>query len=280
MERRLICFLGLLAFALGARAGEGPEKDSLDGSPSQMLELVNRARAEDEAPPLVYHDAAAAVARGHCLDMKTHGFFSHESKRTGKIQDRVARAGIPNRGCGENLARADTVENCFKTLMRSKGHRENILRREFTHIGIGFVRDDAGLLLCTQVFIRTTPTYDVAEVRKQIIEGINAERLAKGRRRLLLDDTLDAQALSHSTRAARLGQPDPLWLEDKLAREDKRWRMHEVAYLLTDKPPDVIHSDVAQSLRHDHFGLGVVQAPIKSKQAGALWVTLICAQKK
>jgi hypothetical protein len=29
-----------------------------------------------------------------------------------------------------------------------------------------------------------------------------------------------------------------------------------------------------------HFGLGVVQAPLASKAAGALWVTLICSQKK
>jgi uncharacterized protein YkwD len=273
-------WLGLI-LVLAGRAGAGEEPEDLfEALCAQMLELVNRARAEEKVAPLSFHKGAAAVARAHCLDMKANRFFSHESKRTGKVKDRVTKAGIPHRGVAENLARADTVENCFKSLMRSPGHRKNILQPDFAYIGIAFARNDRGLLLCTQVFIQPTPVYDLAEVRRQIVDGINKTRLAKGRRRLILDAKLELQALSHSQRASQLDRPDPIWLEDRLARNDKRWRMHEVAYFLTDKPPDVIGCDVAQSVRYDHFGVGVVQAPAKSKGAGALWVTLICAQRK
>ncbi|HUT36347.1 MAG TPA: CAP domain-containing protein [Planctomycetota bacterium] len=278
---------GLIALwavlAGGLWAGEAPAKEAgeaFEAMGRQMAELVNRDRAEHKAPPLAYHKGLAAVARAHCLDMKTHRFFAHESPRTGSVQDRVAGAGIPNRGVGENLARATTADSAQRNLMLSPKHKENILSPQFTHIGVGFLRGDDGWLFCTQVFMRQAPAYDVEAIREQIIEGVNKARLAKGLRRLLPDDTLAAQALAHSERAAKLGKADPLWLDKELNRRDKRWRLHIAAYFLTDKPEQVAESDVALSKSPDHFGVGVVQSPLNSKAAGALWVTLLCAQKK
>jgi uncharacterized protein YkwD len=275
----------LAALAVGLWAGEARPKekgddDPLDALGRQMAELVNRDRAEHKVPPLAYHQGLAAVARAHCLDMKANRFFAHESPRTGAVQDRVAAARIPHRGVGENLACAATVGAAEAHLMLSPKHKENILSPTFTHVGIGVLPAEGGLLMCTQVFLREPPVYDVGAVRDQIIEGVNKARLAKGLRRLLVDDTLAAQALAHSERAAKLGKADPLWLDDELSRRDKRWRLHIAAYFLTENPAQVIASDVALSLSPDHFGVGVVQTPLDSKAAGALWVTLLCGQKK
>lgn len=271
--------------ACGALGAEAPAKEdaaeeSLEALELRMAELVNRDRAEHKLPPLAWHKELAAVARSHSQDMKANRFFAHKSPRTGEVKDRVAAARIPARAAGENLARGDTIEFAERSLMNSPKHRENILHKEFTHIGIGLARGDDGLLLVTQVFLRPTPVYDAAAVHGEIAEGINAARLAKGLRRLLPDDTLARQAAAHSARAARLGRFDPAWLEGELASDDRRWRIHTAAYYLTDKTAEVIHCEVAQSATFDHFGLGVVQAPAEGKQAGALWVTLVCAQKK
>lgn len=278
--------LALVALAAcGARGGEAPAKEneaeeSLEALERRMADLVNRDRAEHKLPPLAWHPPLAAVARAHSLDMKANRFFAHQSPRTGEVKDRVAAARIPARAAGENLARGDTIEFAERSLMNSPKHRENILHKEFTHIGIGLARGDDGLLLVTQVFLKPTPTYDVAAVHDEIAQGINATRLQKGLRRLLPDDTLARQAQAHSARAARLGRFDPAWLEAELASDDRRWRIHTAAYYVTDKAAEVINCDVALSATFDHFGLGVVQAPAESKQAGALWVTLVCAQKK
>jgi len=281
---RLAGLIGLMAvFGGGLCAGEAPPKEDakmLEAMGRQMAELVNRDRAEAKAPPLAYHEGLAAVARAHCEDMKSNRFFAHDSPRTGSVQDRVAGAGIPHRGVAENLARAQTVEMAERNLMLSPKHKENILSRDFTHIGVGFLRGDDGWLYCTQVFLRRPPARDVEAVRAQIVEGVNKARLAKGLRRLLPDETLDAQALAHSERAAKLGKADPLWLDAELNRRDKRWRLHIAAYFLTDDPEQAINSDVALSRSADHFGVGVVQSPLNSKAAGALWITLLCAQKK
>lgn len=277
---RLMGILWLLHAAQAAAAGAGERAESIEALEQRMAELVNRDRAEAGVPPLAYHKGLAAVARAHSADMKANRFFAHDSPRTGKVKDRVAAAAIPNRGVGENIARAATVESAQANLMLSQTHKENILRREFTHIGIGLARDDDGLLLCTQVFMKVPPTYDTAEITRQLVEGINKARLAKGLRRLLDDATLAQQATAHSERAARLGKFDPLWLEGELRRRDRRWRVHQAAYFLTEDLAEVIQSDVALSAVPDHVGVGVVQSAAKSKEAGALWVTLICAQKK
>ena len=283
MARR-VALLGMIAVlacrGLAAQAPANAREEALEALEARTGELVNRDRVENKLPPLTYHKGLAAVARAHSQDMKDHGFFAHESPTTGKVKDRVAAAGLANRMVGENLARSATVESCETNLMHSPPHKENILGRDFTHVGVGLVRGDDGLLVCTQVFMQAPPVYDVGEVHKQVVAGINAARLAKGLRRLLPDETLARQALAHSERADRLGKFDPLWLEDELRCRDKRWRLHAAVYFLTDSPDEVVKCDTAMSESFDHFGVGVVQSLPTSKAGGALWITLICGQKK
>ena len=55
---------------------------------------------------------------------------------------------------GENLAGAPDVNTAHVNLMNSPGHRENILRPEFTKIGIGVVEGSKYGKIFTQQFIR------------------------------------------------------------------------------------------------------------------------------
>jgi hypothetical protein len=245
-----------------------------------MAELVNRDRAKEKLPPLAYYPKLAAVARAHCQDMKDHGFFDHDSPRTGRSNDRVAKARIPYRAVGENLAHGRDVETAEFLLMQSPKHRANILNTDFTHIGIGVLPSGNGVLIVTQVFIRPPPVYDAKAVQAQILEDINKARLAKGLRRLVAEEQLMRQALLHSQRADRIGKPDSTWLEDQLRMEKAPWRMHEAGFFLTDKVSDVVSSETAMGAPFDHIGVGVVQTALNSKWVGALWVTLICAQRK
>jgi uncharacterized protein YkwD len=52
---------------------------------------------------------------------------------------------------GENAAAAGSVRRAHRVLMRSSGHRENILSRRYHRIGIGVVRA-RGLFWVTQIF--------------------------------------------------------------------------------------------------------------------------------
>jgi len=275
MVRVWLVLASLLAGMAAARAG-----GDLGALAHRLAELVNAERAKEGLKPLAWDDRLAAVALAHCQDMRDNRFFGHESKRTGKVADRVARARIPNRGVAENLARGRTIAICHSALMASKPHRENILNPDFTHLGVGLLPCDDGRLLCTQVFMIAPPKPDPLAVTKQIVAEMNRERLARGNRRLLPDESLTALAFDHSRRAAAAGKHDPRWLEEKLRAERRRWRVVEVGYFLTDSPGQVAKSPGAQSPIFTHFGLGVVVSPMESKSPGALWVTLICGLKK
>jgi len=267
----------LLALAAHAAGGQAPPFEKLE---RQMAEIVNRERARHKLPPLAYRAQLAAVARAHSLDMKTHHFMAHKSPRTGGPKDRVAKARIPFRAAAENIAVAPSVEAGHQWLMNSPKHRDNILHRKLSHIGIGILRNEHGWLVITQLFLTPPPQHNVEALRTQILEGINKRRAAQGLRRLVGDATLTKWAAAHSERAAQLGSFDPPWLQQRLEPDRRRWRLHEAQFFLTDDVAEVIASPVAQGKEHDHYGIGIVQAPLRSKAKGALWVTLVCAQAR
>ena len=83
------------------------------------------------------------VGRAHCLDMFKRSYFSHYTPEGSSPFDRMREAKINYTFAGENLAYAPSVEIALQGLMNSKGHRENILRAEFGHLGVGII--DGGL---------------------------------------------------------------------------------------------------------------------------------------
>jgi uncharacterized protein YkwD len=108
-----------------------------------MLRLINQERLKEGLPALVWDEAAAKVARAHSVDMFKRGYFSHENPDGLSPFDRMEKAGITYSAAGENLAYAATVELAHAGLMRSPGHRANILEKDFGRVGIGVI--DGGI---------------------------------------------------------------------------------------------------------------------------------------
>jgi len=106
----------------------------------QMLQLVNAERTRAGLRPLQFDERLQEVARAHSLEMFQMGYFAHNSPVNGSPFDRMKQAGISFVIAGENLAYAPNVEIAHEGLMNSPGHRANILRPEFGHIGIGVIR--------------------------------------------------------------------------------------------------------------------------------------------
>ncbi len=109
----------------------------------KMLELVNQERVKVGLNPLKWNEKLAEVARAHSQDMLRQGYFSHENLEGLSPFDRMQRAGISFTVAGENLAYAATVDLAHNGLMRSPGHRANILEKDFGTVGIGVI--DAGV---------------------------------------------------------------------------------------------------------------------------------------
>ena len=119
----------------------------------QMFDLVNEERVTAGLAALAWDDRLVPVARAHSEEMFKLKYFSHQSPVSGTPFDRLKAAGITYRGAGENLAYAQSVTIAHRGLMQSQGHRENILRPEFTRIGIGVISGGPYGRMFTQMFI-------------------------------------------------------------------------------------------------------------------------------
>lgn len=112
-------------------------------SEMRMLDLINIERAKVGVPGLVWDEELAVVARAHSRDMFARGYFSHADPDGLSPFDRIDRAGIDFKAAGENLAYAANVDLAHNGLMRSEGHRANILEVDFGRVGIGVI--DGGI---------------------------------------------------------------------------------------------------------------------------------------
>jgi uncharacterized protein YkwD len=119
----------------------------------QMFDLVNEERANAGVGALVWDDRLVPVARAHSEEMFKLKYFSHRSPTQGTPFDRLEAAGITYKNAGENLAYAQSVTIAHRGLMQSELHRDNILRPEYTRIGIGVISGGPYGRMFTQMFI-------------------------------------------------------------------------------------------------------------------------------
>lgn len=86
-------------------------------------------------------------------------YFSHNSPVTGKVGDRLRRAGARWSACAENIYRStgypleDVAAETVDAWVRSPGHYKNIVSPNYTHIGVGVVYHNEEVVV-TQVFAR------------------------------------------------------------------------------------------------------------------------------
>jgi uncharacterized protein YkwD len=68
------------------------------------------------------------------------------------LGNRLQQARVRYLSAGENLALAPTLHSAHTGLMRSPGHRANILRPQFGRLGIGILDAGSHGLMVTQAF--------------------------------------------------------------------------------------------------------------------------------
>ena len=101
--------------------------------------MVNWERASAGCGPLTLDSRLSAAAYAHSRDMADNNYFSHTGRNGSQPWDRARAAGYDGSSYGENIAAgyasAETVMNGW---MNSSGHRANILRCGYEHMGLGF----------------------------------------------------------------------------------------------------------------------------------------------
>jgi len=119
---------------------------------ARMLELVNGERMAAGLRPLAGDAELEQVARQHSTDMFARGYFAHVTPEGRDPFERMREADVRFLTAGENLALAPTLQIAHAGLMRSPGHRANILQRDFGRVGIGIMDGGIHGLMVTQDF--------------------------------------------------------------------------------------------------------------------------------
>lgn len=118
----------------------------------KVVALTNAERAKNGLNALQIDRPLMAAAREKSQDMKNKNYFSHTSPTFGSPFDRLKALGISYKSAGENIAKGQkSPEEVVQAWMNSEGHRANILSKDFTHIGVGYVQDGN---IWTQQFIK------------------------------------------------------------------------------------------------------------------------------
>lgn len=141
--------------------GQPPNTAAQSSSITQMETAVhkgiNQQRQKHGLPPLKIDTTLSKVARDYSRRMSVEKFFSHYDAQGKSAADRVRAAGKTYSAVGENLFTStnapDPVAASVQGWMKSKGHRENILNKTFTHTGIGIWKN-GNTYHFTQLFFR------------------------------------------------------------------------------------------------------------------------------
>ncbi|HEY6779915.1 MAG TPA: CAP domain-containing protein [Thermoleophilaceae bacterium] len=123
-----------------------PGEVGIERARQLTLCLLNRERARHGLAPLQPRAQLQLASQRHTDDMIVRHFFEHDAPDGTDPQRRMLIAGYPSNNAitGENIAwatgSAGTPAAIVDLWMHSPPHRENILRPQFTEIGVGIAR--------------------------------------------------------------------------------------------------------------------------------------------
>lgn len=136
---------------------------------ADLIARVNVTRRSLKLSTLRHDTLLTEVARAHSLEMRDKSYFAHESPTAGLANplDRY-RAGFRDTPAivAENIYRAwstartvpseNDILRAHNALLKSPGHRKNIVDTRVTNIGVGIVQNANGDIWITQMFSRPT----------------------------------------------------------------------------------------------------------------------------
>jgi len=107
-----------------------------------IIVLINNQRAENNAKNLWYSEALGEIATIRAYDMLNRNYFSHYTPEGTTVFDLLRANNIKYRSAGENLARGYpseyvTPENVINAILNSPSHRNNLLEKRYSKIGVG-----------------------------------------------------------------------------------------------------------------------------------------------
>ena len=131
-------------------ASESVQQGSMTG---QVVNLVNKERKANGLSSLSLDSQLAKLAQLKAEDLAKNAYFSHTSPTYGSAFDMMKTYGVSYKTAGENIAKGQkTAESVMDSWMNSSGHRANILKSDYTKIGVGYAKSADGTTYWVQMF--------------------------------------------------------------------------------------------------------------------------------
>ncbi|MEX0616846.1 MAG: CAP domain-containing protein [Candidatus Woykebacteria bacterium] len=131
---------------------------SMNSLAQELFNAANNERMQQDLPELAVSDCATYVAQIRSEDLAANSYFSHTSPKGETAFSLMDHYNVPYGWAGENLARNNYPSNkaaavAISDLMKSPGHRANILSTTYTSMGVGYAAGRNGMRYFTMVLI-------------------------------------------------------------------------------------------------------------------------------
>jgi uncharacterized protein YkwD len=167
---QVIVAIACLVFLIPLPAHAGPSQRE-----QQLFDLVNREREKAGLNKLQWSDSLAEAALAHSKLLAENLDLSHQFPGEPTVQERVGATRLRFNAVAENVAEGPDVNTAHTALMKSPGHRANILHQDYNDIGISIVERDRTLFI-TQDFAHTQASYTEKQFRDSLIDKFNQAR--------------------------------------------------------------------------------------------------------
>ena len=105
---------------------------------SEVLTLINNARANNGLSALSLNTQLQAAANVHSADMACNSLLSHTGSDGSSVASRVAAQGYAASSSVENIYAGGTAQDAFNWWMNDQIHKDVILDAGLTEIGVGY----------------------------------------------------------------------------------------------------------------------------------------------
>ncbi len=105
---------------------------------SEILTLINNARANNGLSALSLNTQLQAAADAHSKDMACNSLLSHTGSDGSSVSSRVAAQGYAASYSAENIYAGGTAQDAFTWWMNDQLHKDAILDTRITEVGIGY----------------------------------------------------------------------------------------------------------------------------------------------
>jgi tRNA-binding EMAP/Myf-like protein/uncharacterized protein YkwD len=263
----------------GDAAADPPDPADDRAAEARVVSAINALRERQGLPPLEPSTAVAEVARRHSAAMLSTGILAHRLPGSDGAGERLRRARVPFALVLENVAKGPTAMAAHRLAEESPAHRQNLLSRDATRIGVGIARGalpgGERIVYVTELMVEPVRSGegDREPPRARVLEALQRARARAGAPALDSDPALDALALGAARAMLRNGEPAAMGLAD--AALDRGRRVAAADAFVATRPGEAARSRHVTDPRYGRVGVGVLVGDSPRFGSGLLWIAVV-----